>query len=303
MDEGAFDMDVQMLPGVSLDNALEVSREIERRLKAFPELETVVSRTGQTGVSLEARGVDKTGFVGTLAPRGTWTSAHSRDELTDRMRESVADIPGVVASFSQPIQCRIDELVAGTRAQVILKLYGDDTGVLKQKAAEMAAVLGSVPGVSDLVVERVAGQPYLTVEVNRVQLAGSVNAGDVLHVIEHGVAGMPIGQVYRDNRVFNIAIRYPEEHRRSTEDLGALLVDVPGGFRVPLRDLAEVKMVEGPVQISRENGQRYRDQLNVAAATSGFVKEAQGGFESVSPPRYYDGAASSRTSSRRCGGS
>jgi len=278
MDEGAFDMDVQMLPGVSLDNAIETSREIERRLKVFPELETVVSRTGQTGVSVEARGVDKTGFVGTLAPRGSWTSAGSRDELVERMRESVADMPGVVASFSQPIQCRIDELVAGTRAQVILKLFGDDTGVLKQKAAEMAAVLGSVPGVSDLVVERVAGQPYLTVEVNRVQLARyGVNASDVLHVIELGVAGMPIGQVYRDNRVFNIAIRYPEERRRSIEDLGALLVDVPGGFRVPIRDLAEVKMVEGPVQISRENGQRRIGiELNVAGRDiGGFVRDAQ----------------------------
>ena len=291
MDEGAFDMDVQMLPGVSLDHALEVTREIERRLKVFPELETVVSRTGQTGVSVEARGVDKTGFVGTLAPRGSWTSARSRDELVERMREAIADMPGVVASFSQPIQCRIDELVAGTRAQVILKLFGDDTSVLKQKAAEMAAVLGGVTGVSDLVVERVAGQPYLTIEVNREQLARyGVNASDVLHVIELGVAGMPIGQVYRDNRVFNIAIRYPEEHRRSTEELGALLVDVPGGFRVPLRDLAEVKMVEGPVQISRENGQRRIGlELNVAGRDiGGFVREAQGRLrERVALPAGY----------------
>ena len=291
MDEGAFDMDVQMLPGVSLDHAIEVSRDIERRLKAFPELATIVSRTGQTGVSIEARGVDKTGFVGTLAPRGAWTSARTRDELIDRMRASVADMPGVVASFSQPIQCRIDELVAGTRAQVILKLFGDDAGVLKQKAAEMAAALGSVPGVSDLVVERIAGQPYLTVEVDRVQLARyGVNASDVLHVIELGVAGMPIGQVYRENRVFNIAIRFPEEHRRSTGDLGALRVDVPGGSRVPLRDLAEVKMVEGPVQISRENGQRRIGiELNVAGRDiGGFVREAQGQIrERVTLPAGY----------------
>jgi heavy metal efflux system protein len=292
MDEGAFDMDVQMLPGVSLEHAIAVSSEIERRLKAFPELQTVVSRTGQTGVSVEARGVDKTGFVGSLAPRAAWTSARSREDLIERMRASVADIPGVVASFSQPIQCRIDELVAGTRAQVILKLFGDDLAVLKQKAGEAAAVLGGVPGVSDLVVERVAGQPYLTVEVNRERLARyGVNASDVLHVVELGVAGMPIGQVYRDNRVFNIAIRYPEAHRRTAEDLGALLVDVPGGFRVPLHDLAEVKMTEGPVQISRENGQRRIGiELNVAGRDiGGFVQEAQRRLrERVGlPPGYY----------------
>jgi len=291
MDEGAFDMDVQMLPGVSLDHALEATREVGRRLKTFPELGTIVSRTGQTGVSVEARGVDKTGFVGSLAPRGAWTSARSRDELVERMRESIADIPGIVASFSQPIQCRIDELVAGTRAQVILKLFGDDTGVLKQKAAEMAAVLGGVPGVSDLVVERVAGQPYLTVAVKREQIARyGVNAGDVLHVIEHGVAGMPIGQVYRDNRVFNISVRYPEERRHSIEDLGALLVDVPGGFRVPLRDLADVEMTEGPVQISRENGQRRIGiELNVSGRDiGGFVRDAQRRLrEQVSLPAGY----------------
>ena len=278
MDEGAFDMDIQLLPGVSLDRAIEVSREIERRLKAFPEMGTIVSRTGQTGVAVEARGVDKTGFVGTIAPRRTWTSARSREELVAKMREAIADLPGVVASFSQPIQCRIDELVAGTRAQVILKLFGDDTGTLKQKAAEIAAVLAEVPGVSDLVVERLAGQPYLTVSVDREKLARyGVNASDVLHVIELGVAGMPIGQIYRDNRVFNIAIRYPEEHRRSAGTLGALLIDVPGGYRVALRELADVRMVEGPVQISRENGQRRVGiEMNVSGRDiGGFVREAQ----------------------------
>jgi len=278
MDEGAFDMDVQMLPGVSLDEAIAVSAEIERRLKAFPELETIVSRTGQTGVAVEARGVDKTGFVGMLAPRRTWTSADSRDGLVARMREAVADIPGVVASFSQPIQCRIDELVAGTRAQIILKIFGDDTNVLEQKAGEMAAVLGEVPGVSDLVVERIAGQPYLNVTVDRERLARyGVNASDVLHVIELGVAGIPIGQVFKDNRSIDLAIRYPEARRQTPEDLGALLVDVPGGFRVALRELAEVKMVEGPVQVSRENGQRRIGiELNVAGRDiGGFVAEAQ----------------------------
>ena len=118
-----------------------------------------------------------------------------------------------------------------------------------------------------------------------------MNAGDVLHLIEHGVAGMPIGQVYRDNRVFNISVRYPEERRRSTEDLGALLIDVPGGFRVPLRDLAKVEMTEGPVQISRENGQRRIGiELNVAGRDiGGFVREAQGRLRDgvVLPAGYY----------------
>jgi heavy metal efflux system protein len=278
MDEGAFDMDVQLIPGVSLEQAMATAGEVEQRLKRFPELETVVSRTGQTGVAIEARGVDKTGFVGALKPRGEWTSAHSRDELMEKMRDSLTDIPGMAFTFSQPIQCRIDELVAGTRAQVILKLFGDDTDVLRWKAGEMAGILGNIPGVADLVVERVAGQPYLTVTVDRDKVARfGANTGDVLRVIELAIAGKPLSRVYQQNRAFDIALRYPDDRRDSVEGLGGLLVDVPGGYRVPLNQLADLKSIEGPAQISRENGQRRIGlEMNVVGRDIGsFVKEAQ----------------------------
>jgi heavy metal efflux system protein len=278
MDEGAFDMDVQMLPGVALDKALDTTLEIERRLKRFPELETVVSRTGQTGVAIEARGVDKTGFVGALRPRAEWTSASSRDELMGKMREAIADIPGMVASFSQPIQCRIDELVAGTRAQVIVKLSGDDLAVLRRKAGEIARVLAQVRGAADLSEEKVAGQPYVTVSVDRERLARyGVNASDVLGLVETAIGGKPVSQVYQENQVSDIVIRFPEEHRASSEAMRALLVDGAGGVRLPLRDLAIVDVHEGPAQISREDGQRRIGvEVNVAGRDIGsFVREAQ----------------------------
>jgi cobalt-zinc-cadmium resistance protein CzcA len=278
MDEGAFDMDVQLIPGVSLEQAMKTAGEVEERLKRFPELETVVSRTGQTGVAIEARGVDKTGFVGALKPRDQWTSAHSREELIEKMRDSLTDIPGMVFTFSQPIQCRIDELVAGTRAQVILKLFGDDTDVLRGKAGEMAAILGNIRGGADLVVERLAGQPYLTVTVDRDKVARyGVNTGDVLRVIEVAIGGKPLSRLYQQNRAFDIALRFPEERRESVEALGTLLVDVPGGYRIPLNQLADLKSVEGPTQISRENGQRRIGlEMNVVGRDIGsFVKEAQ----------------------------
>jgi cobalt-zinc-cadmium resistance protein CzcA len=278
MDEGAFDMDVQLIPGVSLEQAMKTAGEVEERLKRFPELETVVSRTGQTGVAIEARSVDKTGFVGALKPRDQWTSAHSREELIEKMRDSLTDIPGMVFTFSQPIQCRIDELVAGTRAQVILKLFGDDTDVLRRKAGEMAAILGNIRGGADLVVERLAGQPYLTVTVDRDKVARyGVNTGDVLRVIEVAIGGKPLSRLYQQNRAFDIALRFPEERRESVEALGTLLVDVPGGYRIPLNQLADLKSVEGPTQISRENGQRRIGlEMNVVGRDIGsFVKEAQ----------------------------
>jgi cobalt-zinc-cadmium resistance protein CzcA len=292
MDEGAFDMDVQLIPGVSLEQAMTTIGEVERRLKRFPELETVVSRTGQTGVAVEARGVDKTGFVGVLRPREQWTSAHTREELIEKMRDSLADIPGMVFTFSQPIQCRIDELVAGTRAQIILKLFGDDTDVLRRKAGELGAVLGSLPGAADLVVERLAGQPYLTVTVDRDKVARyGVNTGDVLRVIELAIAGKPLARVYEQNRAFDIALRFPDQRRQSVEGMGGLLVDVPGGYRVSLNQLADLKSVEGPTQISRENGQRRIGiELNVVGRDiGGFVKQAQARIAKAVelPPGYY----------------
>ena len=292
LDEGSFDMDVQLLPGVSLDHALDATMEVERRLMRFPELTTVVSRTGQTGVALEARGVDKTGFVGALRPRGEWTTAGSREGLMAEMREAVEDIPGMVASFSQPIQCRIDELVAGTRAQVIAKLYGDDLGVLRRKAGEIARVLARVPGVADLAEEKVAGQPYLTVSVDRGQIARhGLNAADVLDLIETAVGGRPVSRVLLDNQVSDVAIRLPDENRRSVEALRALLVETPAGGRLPVGELAAVAVEEGPVQISREDGRRRIGvEMNVAGRDiGGFVREARERVhaEVALPPGYF----------------
>jgi cobalt-zinc-cadmium resistance protein CzcA len=292
MDEGAFDMDIQMVPGISLPVALDNIRLVQQRLKSrFPELDTVIARTGQTGVALEARGVDKTGFVGSLKPREQWTSAASREELADKMRDAIADVPGMVVSFSQPIQCRIDELVAGTRAQVIVKLFGEDTAVLKRKAGEMAAVLSRIEGVADLNVERVAGQPYITITVDREKVARhGLNASDVLSVVEIAIGGKPVTQVLQESRAFDVVIRFPDERRRSVEAIGATLIDAPGGLRVPLRELADVRVEEGPAQISRENGERRIGlEMNVAGRDiGGFVKEAQRALKAVSlPPGYH----------------
>jgi cobalt-zinc-cadmium resistance protein CzcA len=146
MDEGSFDMDVAMLPGVSLATAMDVNQRAAQKLMHFEELETVVSRTGQTGVALDTRGTDKTGYVGIFKPRNEWKRDISKEDLTNEMRESLESIPGISFGFSQPIQCRIDELVAGTGSQLIVKLFGEDIDVLNSKSAEIARVLSSIEG-------------------------------------------------------------------------------------------------------------------------------------------------------------
>jgi len=278
MDEGALDTDIQFLPGISLAESLEMSRKVEARLMEFPELVTIIGKTGQTGVALEARGVEKTGYVGLLRPRGEWTSARSREELTDKMRAAMEDFPGMAFSFSQPIACRIDELVAGTRAQLIVKLFGEDLDILKAKADEIAAVLGRIEGAADINVERVAGQPYITVRPDRARIARlGLNVEDVQSVVEAAVGGKTVTQIYEGDRYFDLQVRYPEERRNSVETIGAILVRTPGGARVPLSQVAEIATLEGPSQISRESGQRRIGvECNISGRDlGGFVAEAR----------------------------
>ncbi len=292
MDEGALDTDIQFLPGISLDESLALSRKVEARLMEFPEIVTIVGKTGQTGIALEARGVEKTGYVGVLRPRAEWTSARTREELTGRLREAMETFPGMAFSFSQPIACRIDELVAGTRAQLIVKLFGEDLDVLKDRAASIAAVLGRVRGATDVTVESVAGQPYITVRPDRARIARlGLSVEDVQDVVEAAVGGKTVTQLYEGDRYFDLQLRYPEERRNSPETIGAILVRTPGGARVPLADVAEIAVAEGPSQISREAGQRRIGvECNISGRDlGGFVAEARRaiGREVPLPPGYF----------------
>ena len=292
MDEGSFDMDIAMLPGVSLAKAMEVNQQAAATLKKFDELDIIVGRTGQTGVAMDTRGPDKTGYVGIFKPEEQWKRDISKEDLVNEMRTSLQTIAGISYGFSQPIQCRIDELVAGTRAQLIVKLFGEDIDVLSQKSTEIAKVLSTVRGGTDLKAEKVEGQPYLTVNIDRTRIARyGLNISDVQKVIEIAVAGKTASQLYEQNRNFDITVRLPEEKRNSLEAIKNLLITTKTGINVPLEQLAEVKMIEGPVQISRQDGiRRIGVEMNVSGRDIGsFVAEAKQKIqEKVKlPPGYY----------------
>jgi len=292
MDEGAFDMDAQLLPGISLVKALDIVTLVEKKLRQFPELTTVISRTGQTGIALEARGVDKTGFTGVFKPRSEWRTASDRAELAERMRIALSEIPGVEFSFSQPIQCRIDELVAGTRAQLIVKLFGEEMDVLRDKARQIGAVLRGIRGTTDLVVERIDGQPYLSIDIDRIRIARhGVNASDVLRIVEMSVGGKAATKLYEENRAFEVVIRYPDEFRNSVQTIGDTLVPTRDGYNVPLNQLADIRVIQGPVQISRQDGlRRIGVEINIHDRDIGtYVAEAKAAIRSrISlPPGYF----------------
>lgn len=278
MDEGSFDMDTGLLPGASLETSAGTAKKIQQVLMQFPELETVVSKTGWTGRAIEARGVEKTGFLGVLKPREEWKTAGDREELFAKMREALAVIPGVVVGFSQPIQCRIDELVAGTRSQLAIRLYGDDLDTLTQRAALIAAELGKVPGATDVALERQGGQGYVNIELDRSMISRyALNVSDINDVIETALGGKPAGVVYEGDRAFDITVRLPETERNSLAALGKIVITSPLGARVPLSMLADIRRIEGPVQIGRESGKRrILVEANVSGRDlGGFVAEAQ----------------------------
>jgi heavy metal efflux system protein len=292
MDEGAFDMDVALLPGVSLSGAIEVNQLAAKKMKEFDELDVVVARIGQTGVALDTRGVDKTGYVGILKPKNKWKRNITREELTNEMRASLESIPGIGFGFSQPIQCRIDELVAGTKAQLIVKLFGEDINLLKKKADEIAKVLSSVDGGTDLMTEKVSGQPYLTINIDRSKIARyGLNISDVQNEIEIAVAGKAASKFYEENRSFDITVRLPEDKRNSIESIENIRVPVKNGMNIPMAQLADVKMIEGPVQISRQDGiRRIGIEMNISGRDIGsFVAEAKQKIkENVKlPPGYF----------------
>jgi cobalt-zinc-cadmium resistance protein CzcA len=278
MDEGAFDMDIQLPPGTSLERSALIADMVQKRLMKFEELTTIIGKTGRTGIAIEARGVEKTGFVGSMKPRSEWKNAKSREELFGKMRESIEDVPGIAYGFSQPIQCRIDELVAGTRAQIIVKLFGENSETLKLKAGEIASVLSGIRGTTDLITEVVEGQSYVSIKVDRNKIARyGINISDVLDVIEIAFGGKPASRIYDESKVFDLVLNFPENTRNSAASLGEILIDSKQGFTLPLSQLADISIEEGPVQISRDNAQRRMAiELNVNGRDIGsFVEEAQ----------------------------
>jgi len=268
-----------------------VNQRAAEKLKQFDELDVVVSRTGQTGVALDTRGSDKTGYVGIFKPKSEWKRDSSKEELTNEMRKSLESIAGISFGFSQPIQCRIDELVAGTKAQLILKLFGEDIDLLKSKADEIAKVLSSIEGGTDLMTEKVSGQPYLTINSDRSKIARyGLNINDVQNVIEIAIAGKFASKFYEENRSFDITVRMPEEKRNSIETIENILVPTKTGMNIPLAQLADIKMIEGPVQISRQDGiRRIGIEMNISGRDIGsFVAEAKQKIkESVQLPAGY----------------
>jgi cobalt-zinc-cadmium resistance protein CzcA len=278
LDEGALAIQAIRLPSVSLETSLAMTGEIESTLRQFQPVESVISKTGRPEIATDPMTVNLTDIIINLKPRDQWKGYASKEELITAMQKALdAQTSSNAYSFSQPIELRVQELIAGVRADVGISLYGDDLGTLAAKADEIAAVLQTVPGAADVGTEQVAGLPYLKAEIKRRQLARyGINARDVLDVIE-AVGGIEVDQVFEGQRRFPLRVRLAPPWRQDIDRIRQIKVADPLGRQIPLEQLADLQLVEGPAQISRDAVQRrILIQCNVRGTDlAGFVAEAQ----------------------------
>jgi len=258
LNEGTIAPQTIRLPSVSLPASIEIEKRMQQAIMEFPEVEMVVSKIGRTELGNDPQEPNESDPVVRLRPLDQWTTARTMPELMQKFRERLSRIPGATFLLSQPIQQRVDELISGVRTEATVKLFGDDLEILRNKAEEIAGVLGTVRGVRDIKVEQLFGQPYLTVDIDRGKIARhGINVADVQEIIATAVGGQAATRVYEEQRRFNLFVRFPEQYRDSVEAISNILLSDGAGALIPLADLGTVQLEEGPGRISRESLQRY----------------------------------------------
>ena len=291
MDEGSIVVNLVRLPSIGLSESLKIAGEVERFLLEIPDVRSVVSRTGANELGTDPMGMELSDMYVLLKPESEWR-AKTKGEIEEQVRERLEQVPGIAFGLSQPIAMRVDELVSGVRSQVAVKLFGDDLNLLRAKADEIARVMRQVKGISDLRVEQISGLYYLKLDIDRSKVARhGINVADITKVIEAVGAGIEAGEVFEGQWRFPIMVRFPDDRRADVESIASLWVTAPDGSRIPLRELADIQIVEGPAQISREQAsRRIVIETNVIGRDLvGAVEEAQAAVASLVrlPPGYY----------------
>lgn len=293
LDEGAIAVNHMRLKSSSLSEAVRQTTLMERAIKSFPEVETVVSRIGRPEIATDPMGPDMADTYIFLKPKSDWRVGLSKPELVTAISEKLEQFPGVVSSFSQPIKFRMMELIegVGARSDVVIKIFGDDTDVLLDQANRIAGVIGRVPGAQDAKVQQVTGLPLLQIRVRRDQIARyGINVSDVQQIVQSAIAGTRATTVLEGFMRFDAVVRFQPASRDSVEDMSSLLVSGLSGDKMPLGQLAEIQSIQGPAEISRENGRRRISvEVNVPSRDIGsFVAEAQREVERqvATPPGY-----------------
>ncbi|MBL8211749.1 MAG: efflux RND transporter permease subunit [Bryobacterales bacterium] len=292
LDEGSLLITTRKLPGISVSDSVKVSQAIEKAVREFPEVTGVVTKLGRPDLATEAMGVYEADVYVLLKPRHEWTTAHTKEGFIEKVSERLERIPGVSYNFTQPMAMRLDEVVSGIKADVAVKIFGDDTAVLEELGEQARRVLAGIPGSADVQAEILSGVPELQVTADRGPLARyGFNVSDVQEIVEAATGGQQVSEMVEGQRRFPIAVRLPEQYRNDLDAMGNLVLQASAGERVRLNQIATLEVKPGPELISRESGQRrIVVQSNVRGRDLGsFVEAAQRAVErSVKLPPGYE---------------
>lgn len=292
LDEGDVAYQIVRLPGISLTESVNIGTKCEQILKAkFPEVQTVVTKTGAPELATDPMGPEFSDVIVILKPIDEWTSAETKEELVEKMQKELSTIPGIGLTFTQPIELRFNELLSGARGDIAIKIFGDDLSVLTTKGNEILKVMSTVNGAEDLSVQQLEGLPQLQIKIDRDKIAlYGINIDDVNDVIETALAGKQAGVIFEGDKKFDIVVRFDDEHKRDFYSVGNILVSSPAGIKVPLSQLADIDVKEGPAEITRDNSKRrIVVQSNVRGRDIGsFVEELKGKISAnvQMPPGY-----------------
>ncbi len=278
LQEGTIVVRLTMAPSISINESKRNTLIVERRLLKIPEVIEVTSRIGRGEVGAHADPINSAEMYLTLKDKDEWRQVGDQAFIEKEIRKVVADLPGITANLTQPIEMTVDELLEGVRAELAVKLFGDDLQQLKAKADEIAQVIKQVEGAADVQVDQVTGTPQLVITPDRQAIARyGLNLADVQDVISSAIGGVNAGQVFEGVRRYDILVRYQKQHRDSVDALHNLLISGPNGITVPLAQVATIEEIVGPRQITRENNQRFISiQANVIERDIvSFVEQAQ----------------------------
>lgn len=276
MDEGTYVINVRMLPGTSLEESLRIGRQVEKTLLAIPEVTSTSNRTGRAEQDEHAAGVNVNEILVNVLPPEERTI--SREALLKKIREKLEQFPGAVTFVGQPIQHRIDELLSGVTAQVAIKLFGQDLETLRSQAQAIAAIVRSIPGAADVLVEQQVDIPQLQIKVNRKAAARyGLSVGEISEFVETAFKGRVATQVILGQRTYDLVVILKKEFRNDLGKLREILIDTPAGPQVPLDRVAQISYGKGPNTINRENvSRRIVIQSNVQERDlGGFIDDVQ----------------------------
>jgi heavy metal efflux system protein len=258
LEEGDFAVDTRVLTGSNLNTTIEYTQKAAHILKTrFPEVEKVVTKIGSGEVPTDPMPMEASDMIVTLKDKKEWTSAHSFNELSEKMGAALEDVPGITASFQFPVQMRFNELMTGARQDVVCKIFGENLDTLAATADKLGKIVSTVKGTQNLYVETVTGMPQIIIEYNRPLIAQyNLSIADINRVVNAAFAGQSTGLVFEEEKRFDLVVRLDASQKKTLEDVQNLLIPTPNGTQIPLQQLATVAIKDGPNQIQREDAKR-----------------------------------------------